>query len=97
MSMNDVAMHFQDNNAAINNGDQPPFPFLKQDCFAGPGDQKPGNAPRYFSNLRVNGIHNVDMNIYKSFVPKEGMKLDVRVEMFNFFNHPRFGQPNSSV
>jgi hypothetical protein len=97
LSMNDVAMHFQDNNTAIGNGDQPPFPFLKQDCFADPGDQMPGNAPRYFSSLRVNGIHNFDMNIYKSFVPKEGMKLDVRVEMFNFFNHPRFGQPHSAV
>ena len=89
-SMNDAAMNWQ-------NTDLPAAHFLNQDCFAKPGDQNPGNAPRYFSNLRVNGIHNIDMNIYKSFVPKEGMKLDVRVEMFNFFNHPRFGQPNSSV
>jgi hypothetical protein len=71
--------------------------FLNPSCFGDPGDQTPGNAPRYFSSLRVDGIHNVDMNIYKSFVPREGMKLDVRVEMFNFFNHPRFGQPNSAV
>ena len=97
LSMNDVAMHLQDNNNAINNGDQPAFPFMKQDCFADPGDQKPGNAPRYFSGLRVDGIHNLDMNIYKSFVPREGMKLDVRAEMFNFFNHPRFAQPHSGV
>jgi hypothetical protein len=39
----------------------------------------------------------MDVNLYKSFVPKEGMKLDVRAEMFNFTNHPRFGQPNSAV
>jgi hypothetical protein len=39
----------------------------------------------------------VDLNLYKSFVPKEGMKLDVRAEMFNFTNHPRFGQPASGV
>jgi hypothetical protein len=25
------------------------------------------------------------------------MRLEVRAEMFNFFNHPRFGQPDSSV
>jgi hypothetical protein len=90
VSMNEAAMNWQ-------NPGSPSAYFLNMNCFANPGDQNPGNAPRYFSNLRVDGIHNVDMNIYKSFVPREGMKLDVRAEMFNFFNHPRFGQPNSSV
>ncbi len=90
VSMDQAARNFQ--NLA-----SPAAYFLNANCFGDPGDQNPGNAPRYFSNLRVNGIHNVDMNIYKSFVPKEGMKLDVRAEMFNFLNHPRFGQPNSLV
>ena len=71
--------------------------YMNANCFADPGDQVPGNAPRYFSGLRVNGIHNMDTNIYKSFVPKEGMRIEVRAEMFNFLNHPRFGQPNSAV
>ncbi|HTS06076.1 MAG TPA: TonB-dependent receptor [Candidatus Eisenbacteria bacterium] len=71
--------------------------YLNPNCFGDPGDETPGNAPRYFSGLRVDGVHNVDANIYKSFVPKEGMRIEVRAEMFNFFNHPRFGQPNSGV
>ena len=71
--------------------------FLNPNCVATPGDQVPGNAPRYFSNLRVDGIHNVDLNVYKSFTPKEGMKIDVRAEIFNLANHPRFGQPVSGV
>ncbi|MGB6476459.1 MAG: TonB-dependent receptor [Candidatus Sulfotelmatobacter sp.] len=66
-------------------------------CFGDPGDQIPGNAPRYFSGLRVDGIHNADLNLYKSFVPKEGMRLEVRAEIFNLTNHPRFGQPDSAV
>jgi hypothetical protein len=66
-------------------------------CFQDPGDQNPGNAPRYFSGLRVDGIHNFDVNLYKSFIPKEGMRVELRAEMFNFFNHPRFGQPDSAV
>jgi hypothetical protein len=66
-------------------------------CFGDPGDQNPGNAPRYFSGLRVDGIHNADINLYKSFVPKEGTRLEVRAEIFNLTNHPRFGQPNSAV
>ncbi|HEX4785088.1 MAG TPA: TonB-dependent receptor [Candidatus Sulfotelmatobacter sp.] len=74
-----------------------PAAYLNSNCFADPGDQVPGNAPRYFSGLRSDGIHNLDLNIYKSFVPKEGMRIEVRVEMFNAFNHPRFAPPNTSV
>ncbi len=74
-----------------------PAAYLNSNCFADPGDQVPGNAPRYFSGLRTDGIHNMDLNIYKSFVPKEGMRIEVRAETFNAFNHPRFAPPNSSV
>lgn len=74
-----------------------PDPYLNANCFGDPGDQVPGNAPRYFSGLRTDGLHNVDMNIYKSFVPKEGTRIEVRVEMFNAFNHPRFAPPNTAV
>ncbi len=64
-------------------------------CFADPGKEQPGNAPRYFSTLRTEGIHNVDLSIEKSFVPREGMKLEVRGEFFNFFNTPRFALPDN--
>ncbi|HKT87078.1 MAG TPA: hypothetical protein VJQ59_01490, partial [Candidatus Sulfotelmatobacter sp.] len=92
VSMHAVALQWQ------NVGGSTATPsYFNGSCFGDPGDQVPGNAPRYFSNLRVDGIHNVDLNLYKSFVPKEGMRLEVRAEMFNFFNHPRFGQPDSAV
>jgi len=84
-------MGISNNQAAINQ-----TPVLNVNCFADPGDQMPGNAPRYFSGLRTNGIHNLDVNIFKEFVPKEGTKLEVRAEFFNFFNHPRFGPPNTA-
>lgn len=64
-------------------------------CFADPGYEQPGNAPRYFSNLRTDGIHNVDFAIAKSFVPKEGMRVELRGEFFNFFNTPRFAPPDT--
>ena len=96
-SMHDVALNWQTNPAAVNAGLPAVATFFNANCFADPGDQIPGNAPRYFSGLRVDGIHNADLNFYKSFVPKEGMRLEVRAEMFNFTNHPRFGQPNSAV
>jgi hypothetical protein len=65
-------------------------------CFADPGDQIAGNAPRYFSNLRSDGIHNVDLSVSKEFSIHEGMKLQVRGEFFNFTNTPRFDVPNTA-
>jgi len=71
-------------------------PILNASCFGDPGDQVPGNAPRYFSNLRSNGIHNSDLSFSKEFTIREGMKLQIRGEFFNFTNTPRFAPPNTS-
>jgi hypothetical protein len=67
---------------------------LNQNCFADPGDNIPGNAPRYFSNLRGDGIRNVDASLSKEFTIREGKTLQVRAEMFNAFNHQRFAFPD---
>ncbi len=71
-------------------------PFLNQDCFADPGDNIPGNAPRHFSNLRGDGIRNLDLSLSKEFNIKEGMLLQVRAEMFNAANHQRFAFPDTA-
>jgi Carboxypeptidase regulatory-like domain len=96
LSLKDVATNWEANSVAEGNGLAPVASFFNSNCLADPGDQNPGNAPRYFPGLRVNGIHDVDMNLYKSFVPKEGMTIDLRAEVFNLLNHPRFAQPNSA-
>ena len=70
-------------------------PFLNVNCFADPGDQVPGDAPRYFSDLRTDGIHNIDSNLYKEISIRESMKLQLRAEFYNLFNHPRFAPPNT--
>jgi len=64
-------------------------------CFGDPGDEQPGNAPRYLSNLRTDGIHNIDVAFSKEFVPREGMRLELRGEFFNAFNTPRFAIPDT--
>ncbi len=69
-------------------------PYLNMDCFADPGDNIPGNAPRYFSNLRGDGIRNLDTSLSKEFKIREGKLLQVRAEMFNAFNHQRFAFPD---
>jgi hypothetical protein len=68
--------------------------YLNQDCFADPGDNIPGNAPRHFSNLRGDGIANLDTSLSKEFKIRESKVLQVRAEMFNAFNHQRFGFPD---
>ena len=70
--------------------------FFNVGAFSDPGDQVPGNAPRYFSNLRSQGINNLDFSIFKNFEIKEGMLLQLRAEFFNFTNSPRFGFPDES-
>jgi hypothetical protein len=66
-------------------------------CFADPGDQIPGDAPRYFSNLRGDGIHNIDLSFTKEFTIKERMTLQLRGEFFNFTNTERFAFPDVGV
>jgi len=67
---------------------------LNQNCFGDPGDNIPGDAPRYFSNLRLDGIRNLDTSLTKEFTIREGKILQVRAEMFNAFNHQRFAAPD---
>ena len=68
-------------------------PMFNASCFADPGDQQLGNAPRYFENLRLDGIRNVDAAARKEFVVRESAKFEIRIEGFNVFNRTRFGLP----
>jgi hypothetical protein len=70
--------------------------YFNEAAFSDPGDQLTGNAPRYFDNLRGDGISNIDMSFFKDFKFKETMYLQFRAEFFNFFNTPRFGDPGTS-
>ena len=68
---------------------------LQCDLLRAPPDQVAGNAPRYFSNLRSDGVHNTDLSISKEFSIREAMKLQVRGEFFNSTNTPRFALPDT--
>jgi hypothetical protein len=81
--------------SALSQSSANPLSTFNNNCFAAPNYEQPGNAPRYFSNLRTDGIHNIDLAFAKSFVPHEGMKLELRGEFFNFFNTPRFAPPDT--
>jgi hypothetical protein len=68
-------------------------PMFNVNCFADPGDQQLGNAPRYFESLRLDGIRNVDAALRKQFTITERARLQIRAEAFNVFNRTRFGLP----
>jgi len=69
--------------------------FFKPNAFSDPGDQVPGNAPRYDGRLRGDGIRNLDASIFKNFGIREGMMVQFRGEFINFTNTPRFNNPNA--
>ncbi len=76
--------------AALLNGAADGTSVFDPSCFADPGDQQLGNAPRYFDNLFSQGIANVDLALRKQFAITESMKLQIRGEAFNAFNRTRF-------
>jgi hypothetical protein len=83
-------------DAAVRGLTDPTASVFNINCFADPGDQVPGNAPRHFSNLRSDHIHSTDLSISKQFSIREHMKLQLRGEFFNFTNTPRFDFPNTA-
>jgi hypothetical protein len=84
LSVHDVAMS-TDPNAS----------YYNASCLADPGDQIAGNATRFSTDVRGQGIHNIDLGIFKGFRIREGMKAEVRGEFLNATNTPRFLTPSS--
>ena len=82
-------------NVAFSN--DPNSSYYNGDCFSIPDDQVPGNAPRFSSDVRGEGIRNTDMGLFKDFTVREGMKLELRAEFFNITNSVRFRTPDSFV
>jgi len=65
------------------------------EAFSAPGDQQPGNSPRFNSKLRGDKIGNIDLSLFKNIHIGETMKVQLRGEFFNATNTPRFGAPNT--
>lgn len=68
-------------------------PYLNSNCFRDPGDQQPGNAPRYFSNIRGDSIRDMDFSLMKAETLPRESRLEFHVDFFNFTNTPRFAFP----
>ncbi|HTR25282.1 MAG TPA: TonB-dependent receptor [Terriglobales bacterium] len=68
---------------------------LNPDAFAIPAPGITGNSPR--NGLRnIYSLDQADLALRRRFNLTERVKLDVRVEYFNVFNHPMFGAPGAT-
>lgn len=74
--------------------------FSNPDVFQYPAQWTLGNAPRATALIRTPLAFTADLSMAKQFILSnvhEGIKLEVRLEARNAFNHPVFGQPDTSV
>jgi hypothetical protein len=72
------------------------LPWLNSSCFSDPGDQQAGNAPRYITQLRTDGIHEADISLEKIYnLGGRKGQIEAHADCFNCTNTPRFGLPDT--
>jgi hypothetical protein len=71
--------------------------WFNTSCFVTPPEYEFGNTGR--NVLFGPGINNIDFALERSFpIPlTEPMRLDFRIDAFNLFNHPEFGQLGNTI
>jgi hypothetical protein len=75
-----------------NQGPKTTAQWFNTSCFAMPAPLAYGTAGR--DTVVGPGTNNFDATVQKDFPFSESVKLQFRADMFNFFNHPNFKQPN---
>jgi hypothetical protein len=71
--------------------------WINPAAFTQPAAYTFGDAPRFLSNLRAPKFFDYDMGIGKWWGLGELRRLQLRVEMFNVFNHPSFFEPDTNL
>ena len=69
--------------------------FFNTDNVAMPAFGSPGNASKV--QFYGPGINNFDLSFFKNFPIKENMRVQLRWEMYNAFNHTQFSGVNSTA
>jgi hypothetical protein len=75
-----------------NGGPKTPAQWFNISCFSAPAAFTYGNAGRDI--VTGPGLNNFDATFQKTFAIRESVQLQFRADIFNFFNHPNFNQPN---
>jgi hypothetical protein len=74
-----------------NSGPKTPTEWFNTACFTQPAAFTYGNAGRDI--VTGPGLNNLDATIQKQFPVRESMKLQFRLDVFDFLNHPNFNAP----
>jgi hypothetical protein len=75
-----------------NGGPKTTAQWFNTSCFTMPAQYTYGNSSR--DNVTGPGLDDFDTSIQKNFAVHENMNLQFRLDVFDFFNHPNFNQPN---
>jgi hypothetical protein len=81
-------------NGKFSNGTDDNFMF-NRDAFSNPAAGTFGNSTRNI--LRNPGDQQWDIAFFKNFSVTEAQKMQFRVEVFNFPNHPNLSGPNNDI
>jgi hypothetical protein len=71
--------------------------YINAAAFSQPEAYNFGNASRTISNLRAPSYENVDFSLFKNFILKNELKLQIRGEAFNALNQTVFGSPVTNM
>jgi len=71
--------------------------YFDTSVFSQPPPFTFGNHSPYSPDIRNDGVRNWDLSLLKHFRLRESLTLQFRTELFNAWNTPRFGSPNTSV
>jgi hypothetical protein len=72
-------------------------PWYNRAAFALPETYQYGNASRYYTDLRQQGLMNESFGLIRRFRIHEKATVMFRAEFFNVFNRVQFGAPNGNV
>ncbi len=70
-----------------------PHQYLNPTCFGAP-TQVGQNGPTVLPAIYGPAFFNADLGLFKNFPIREAMKLQFRVDAFNFLNHPLWSFPS---
>jgi hypothetical protein len=78
-----------------NNGPKTPQEWFDTSAFVLPALFTFGNAPR---NAVIGpGLAEFDLTLQKELLVREAVRLQLRAEAYNLFNHPNFNIPNRTA
>jgi hypothetical protein len=81
---------------ALSHGERTFSRWLNTEAFGPPAIGTPGNGAKDL--FRLPGMNSWDMSLLKNFkLPKEGWRVQIRVETYNTFNHAQFTTIDSAA